>query len=534
MVGDRDHLGLVLHHQHRVALVPQLEQQAVHPLDVVRVQSGAGLVEDVGDVGERGAEVADHLDPLRLAAGEGAGRPLQREVAEADLHEGVQGLPERGQQRCHRGLVEAAHPLREVADLHRAGVGDADAADLRGAGGRREPGAPAVGTGGEGDRAVHERPDVRLHRLPVLGQHGLLDLGDQPLVGEVDAVDLHLGRLAVQEVPQLLLAVVADRLVRVEEAGTGVDPRHPAVAGEAGHGDRALRERLGVVVELGEVDVRDRAPALAARAHAAGDAEAALLLDGLPGALDGDRAGPADRGDVEGEGLGRADVRLPQPAEQDPQHRVGVGGGADGGARIGAHPLLVDDDRGGQAVQHVHVGPGHGRHEALDEGAVGLVDQPLRLGGDGVEHQRALARTGDAGEHREPALRDLDTDVLEVVLPRSVHADQVVAVGGVRLGGLRAGAPGRAHRVSGSSGGALGSDPTTRVRQTVFRPVGARALAGGGGAPHGGGGGSAAGAGQREAARCGRGGCGGRRRVRPPSYWGSARRRPRPVSYTHL
>src|SRR5665647_2323063 len=51
----------------------------------------------------------------------------------------------------------------------------------------------------------------------------------------------------------------------------------------------------------------------------------------------------------------------------------------------------------------------------LNECAVGLIDHPLRLRGDRVEHQRALARAGDAGEHRQPALRDLDADVLEVV-----------------------------------------------------------------------------------------------------------------------
>ena len=138
-----------------------------------------------------------------------------------------------------------------------------------------------------------------------------------------------------------------------------------------------------------------------------------------------------DRGDVERERVGRADVRLPEPAEEDAQHRVGVGGGADGGAGVGAHPLLVDDDRGRQPVEHVDLGPRQRRHEALHEGAVGLVDQPLRLRGDRAEHQRALARAGDAGEHRQPALRDLDADVLEVVHARAVHADQVVAVGGV-------------------------------------------------------------------------------------------------------
>ncbi len=64
VVGDRDRLRLVLDDQHGVALVPQLQQQVVHPLDVVRVQADGGLVEHVGDVGERGAEVADHLRAL--------------------------------------------------------------------------------------------------------------------------------------------------------------------------------------------------------------------------------------------------------------------------------------------------------------------------------------------------------------------------------------------------------------------------------------------------------------------------------------
>jgi hypothetical protein len=77
-----------------------------------------------------------------------------------------------------------------------------------------------------------------------------------------------------------------------------------------------------------------------------------------PPLLDGDRAGSADRGHVERERLGRADVRLPKPAEQDAQHGVGVGGGADRRADVGAHPLLVDDDRRGQALEHVDVGPG--------------------------------------------------------------------------------------------------------------------------------------------------------------------------------
>ena len=129
----------------------------------------------------------------------------RREVAEPDLDERVEGVPQRVEQRRDRRLVEAAHPLGQVADLHRAGVGDVDALDLRRPGRRAEPGAVALGAGGERDRPLHERADVRLQRVDVLGQHRLLDPRDQPLVGEVDAVDLDLGRLLVEEVVELLL-----------------------------------------------------------------------------------------------------------------------------------------------------------------------------------------------------------------------------------------------------------------------------------------------------------------------------------------
>ena len=53
VVGDPDHLGLVLDHQNRVALVPQSDQEVVHAFDVMRVHARGRLVEDVGDVGQR-------------------------------------------------------------------------------------------------------------------------------------------------------------------------------------------------------------------------------------------------------------------------------------------------------------------------------------------------------------------------------------------------------------------------------------------------------------------------------------------------
>jgi hypothetical protein len=104
----------VLDDQHGVALVPQLQQQVVHPLDVVGVHPDSRLIEDVGHVGERGAEMADHLGALRLATRERARWAVETEVAEPDLGERVEGVPKRREQRRHGRLVQAPHPVGEV------------------------------------------------------------------------------------------------------------------------------------------------------------------------------------------------------------------------------------------------------------------------------------------------------------------------------------------------------------------------------------------------------------------------------------
>ena len=51
VIRNLDCLRFVLHHQHGIALVAQPQQQVVHALDVVRVETGGGLIEDVGDIG---------------------------------------------------------------------------------------------------------------------------------------------------------------------------------------------------------------------------------------------------------------------------------------------------------------------------------------------------------------------------------------------------------------------------------------------------------------------------------------------------
>ncbi len=70
VVGDEDRLGFVFDDEDRVAFVPQCHQQVVHRSDVVWVQTDRRFVEDVGDVRERRAQVADQFDPLGLSPGQ--------------------------------------------------------------------------------------------------------------------------------------------------------------------------------------------------------------------------------------------------------------------------------------------------------------------------------------------------------------------------------------------------------------------------------------------------------------------------------
>ena len=130
VIGDGDRLRLVLDHEDRVALVAQPQQQVVHPLDIVGMQPDCRLVEDVGDIGQRRPEVADHLRALRLTARQRAGRPVEAEVTQPDLHERVERVPQRPEQGRDGRVFEIAQPLGQVADLHRAGVGNVDLLDL--------------------------------------------------------------------------------------------------------------------------------------------------------------------------------------------------------------------------------------------------------------------------------------------------------------------------------------------------------------------------------------------------------------------
>ena len=163
---------------------------------------------------------------------------------------------------------------------------------------------------------------------------------------------------------------------------------------------RPLVERLGLVHHCGHIDGRHLADAFALRAHAARIVVGVIAWCGQ--------------------------TRLGKPGKQHAQHLCRVGHRGHGRAQIAAQPLLIDDDGRRNVFKLIGVRLAVMRHELLHEGRIGFVDQPLAFRRDGVEHQRGLARARHPGKHGDPALGNIERDVLEIVLPRAADDDRTV------------------------------------------------------------------------------------------------------------
>ena len=94
---------------------------------------------------------------------------------------------------------------------------------------------------------------------------------------------------------------------------------------------------------------------------------------------------------------------------------VDLGDRADRGARVAVRGLLVDRDRGAQALDEVDVGSIDLSEELARVRRQRLDVPTLPLGEDRVERERRLARAREAREHHHGIARDLDVDVVQVV-----------------------------------------------------------------------------------------------------------------------
>ncbi|MGC0425475.1 hypothetical protein RKD32_001830 [Streptomyces sp. SAI-195] len=125
-------------------------------------------------------------------------------------------------------------------------------------------------------------------------------------------------------------------------------------------------------------------------------------------------------------------VRLADAGEEQTQVVVDLGDGADRGARVARGRLLVDGDRRGEALDEVDVRLVHLAEELPGVGGERLHVAPLALGEDRVEGQGGLARPGQAREDDERVARQVERDVLQVVLARATD-DETVGHAGPHL-----------------------------------------------------------------------------------------------------
>ena len=107
------------------------------------------------------------------------------------------------------------------------------------------------------------------------------------------------------------------------------------------------------------------------------------------------------------------------------QEVMDLGQRADRALAAAAAGALLDRDRRRDAEDRIDVGPRRGLHELPRVRVQRLEVATLAFGEQDVEGERRLAGAGDTGDHREALARNLDVDVLQVVLARVVHDDRI-------------------------------------------------------------------------------------------------------------
>ena len=144
-VGGLDGVLVVLDDDQGVAQVAQPDERLDEPVVVPLVQPDAGLVEHVEHSDQARADLGREPDALRLPAGQGAGRPVEREVVQADVDEELQPLVdllEHPRRRSAASRSESCSPAQHVgrlADRQGGDVGDAVVLDGDGQGDGLQP-----------------------------------------------------------------------------------------------------------------------------------------------------------------------------------------------------------------------------------------------------------------------------------------------------------------------------------------------------------------------------------------------------------
>ena len=117
--------------------------------------------------------------------------------------------------------------------------------------------------------------------------------------------------------------------------------------------------------------------------------------------------------------------RVADAREEQAQVVVDFGDGADGRARIARGGLLLDRDRGREPLDRIDVRLFHLLEELARVRRQRFDVAALALGVNRVEGERRLARAGEAGDYDQAVARNLEIDVLEIVLARAFDDDSI-------------------------------------------------------------------------------------------------------------
>ncbi len=119
----------MFHDDHRIAEIAQLAKHPDQPGRVARMQSDAGLVENIERTRQVAAERRGEVDALALAPGEGGGKAVEREVTQpyvGEIGEPVAYLDQHTRSRLHlvRIQLQAGKELHECIHTHGHELGD--------------------------------------------------------------------------------------------------------------------------------------------------------------------------------------------------------------------------------------------------------------------------------------------------------------------------------------------------------------------------------------------------------------------------
>ncbi len=200
-------------------------------------------------------------------------------------------------------------------------------------------------------------------------------------------------------------------LLLLLQGGHVLEPDHDAVDADA---------RVALGLQLAEqVGVLPLALAHHRREHLEARARGQFqhLVDDLLRGLPGDHR-TADRA------VGHADAGV-----QQPQVVVDLGDRAHRRARVAGCGLLVDGHRRGQSLDEVDVGLVHLAEELAGVRRQALDVATLALGEDRVEREAGLARPRQPREDDQGVAREVERDVLEVVLTGPAYDQSLTHVG---------------------------------------------------------------------------------------------------------